>query len=263
MLIQPMEMVSGAADPAQPRPEHAAGKIVHTATPRWLNVVASGLSGAGWIAVAGYTLKVEAGPTAVWALFTVVSLAILAWIAWVWWTIVAAVNARRISPLAVSPWLPVMVYLGAPTLVAAGWVAFSRGKTAADAPWLRTAGLAMLVVGGLYLAFGALGLLVSFRSTAARIGADPTAFSRMLWLPLIVTMGGGAAVGVVAAAGGSPTAVATARLAVGGVATVLHVATAWKAMSRFDNACHRDRSREFCEVAPQFGNFMKAVSNQS
>ncbi len=263
MLIQPMEVLSGTADPTQPHPDHTPRKIVHTATPRWLNVVASGLSGAGWIALAGYTLKVEPGPTALWALFSVISLAVLAWIAWVWWTIVAAVNARRISPLAVSPWLPVMVYLGAPVFVTAGWLAFSRGKTAADAPWLRTAGLAMLVVGGLYLAFGALGLLVSFRSTAARIGADPAAFSKMLWLPFIVTIGGGAAVGIAAVAGGSPTAVATARLAVGAVATVMHVSTAWKAMSRFDNACRRDRSREFRDVAPQFGNFMKAVSTQS
>lgn len=91
--------------------------------------------------------------------------------AWLWWTAAAAFNARRLTRLGTSPFLPLVVYLGAPTLLVAGL----------DNPeyrtWLQWGAVGLLSVGHL-------AVLVSLRATAARIGARTRHLDQLILLPL-------------------------------------------------------------------------------
>ena len=92
-------------------------------------------------------------------------------LAWLWWTSAAAYNARRLTRLGTSPFLPLVVYLGSPTMLVAGL----------DLPEYRD----LLQWGAVaLLALGHLAVLVSMRSTASRIGASVRNIDLLILFPL-------------------------------------------------------------------------------
>ncbi|MCB1002221.1 MAG: hypothetical protein KDB40_23200 [Acidimicrobiales bacterium] len=95
------------------------------------------------------------------------------YVGWLWWSVVACVNARRIRPLAGSPWLPVWIYVGGPLLLV--------GVRYLDAGLLRDG---VLVVGAVTVAYGHFAVIGSLRSTARRVGAPVAPFTRLIVLPI-------------------------------------------------------------------------------
>lgn len=117
----------------------------------------------------GYTVDLQ---DAKWFAGALVASGLLVYVGWTWWSISAAFNAKRLAPLATSPWLPTTLYFGGPLIVLIG---VDQGST--------TGGF--IVIGGcLWIGIGHLIVVSSLRSTASRIRASTDEFSKVFWLPL-------------------------------------------------------------------------------
>lgn len=167
--------------PVTPSPERSGPDLV------WMRPAA-------FAAVGGYVLlAVAAGYMTFWygragidgflsstehepeALDTVLAVAGgVTYVGWLWWSVVACVNARRIRPLAGSPWLPVWVYVCGPLLL--------FGVRYLEAGLVRDA---VLLVGALTVAYGHFAVIASLRSTARRVGAPTAPFTRLIIGPIV------------------------------------------------------------------------------
>ncbi len=154
-------------------------------------------------------------------------------IGWLWWTASAAFNVRRVSPLSTSPLLPLAVYLGGLVMVLAGLDGQGPTRT-----WLVALGSGW---GGL----GHVVVIGSFRGAAARIGALPDEFAKLLWLPLAgitYRVSVDVVLELMPAAWHSTPVLATLG-ALGGVFVWGMVLATWRATAAFDRACVRLNTR--------------------
>jgi hypothetical protein len=149
-------------------------------------------------------------------------------LAWLWWTASAAWNARRLTRLGTSPFLPLVVYLGAPTLLVAG---LDRSDDRVFFQW-GAAGL---------LVIGHLAVLLSLRSTARRIGASTRNIDLLILFPLAWVswrFASNTAVSVLS----SSWRTEWLLFGLGAVSCLLLVGMAvatWQGTSDFDDACAR------------------------
>lgn len=99
---------------------------------------------------------------------TLIVSTLVTYFGWFWWSTVASYNAHRVVPLATSPWLPTLVYLGGPVFALAG---LDLGRAAR--PYVVFAGL-------VWLGLGHLMVVASLRTSADRMGASTYEFSKLL-----------------------------------------------------------------------------------
>jgi hypothetical protein len=171
---------------------------------------------------------------------TLTGSAVLLLFGWTWWSMSAALNARKLSPMAPTPLLPAVAYLGGPFVFM-----FGSGRTDADRTTFAIAAVAMLLVGHQTV-------VLAFKGCAERIRASVSDFQQVFWLPLawvsyrlVVaafvdsldpawrTIGVLVAIGAIEVAFASMTMVAT-----------------WRAMTSFDAACHRLATRSLGNELP-------------
>ena len=177
-----------------------------------------------------FVLELDAEP---WYAATLIVSTAVIYLGWLWWSLSASFNARRLAPLATSPWLPTMVYLVGPLIVLIGLDADESYRS-------------LVVFGGCaWIAIGHLVVVASMRSTAGRIGASMDEFSKLLWLPLAgvayrmltITL-----LTFVDDAWQKP-GLLLAFGALGVLFPVGMVAATWRATESFDHACHRVNTR--------------------
>ncbi|MFN8022195.1 MAG: hypothetical protein U0Q03_11765 [Acidimicrobiales bacterium] len=171
---------------------------------------------------------------------TVVSIVVgeLAYLTWCWWCTIAAINARRLTPLATSPLFPPIVYLGGPLIVGVSFA--GTGEVYRSGPWI---GVAVVVLGHL-------AVLASLRSTTRRLRGDGAVFSHMLWVPFVATMTGNMVVRLLAD-GFDDDQLVRAHLAVVSLVSVLQGGLVWSATASFDRLCRtRADERNQRGVAP-------------
>jgi hypothetical protein len=159
---------------------------------------------------------------------TIVS-GLVAYLGWFWWSVSATFNAQRLVPMATSPWLPTMVYLGGPVIVLAGLDASDDWR------------YVLVVAGAVWMAAGHYAVLFSLRNTAGRIGAARDDLTKLMLLPL-AGAAWRAAVEATLMAVDEEWKTPGLLFALGGVG-VLFVAgcaaATWHATSSFDQACRR------------------------
>jgi hypothetical protein len=170
---------------------------------------------------------------------TIVS-AIAASLGWFWWTVSAAFNVRRVSPLSISPILPVAVYLLGPIAVLAGLEMQGPNR------------VPVLFGAFVWLGGGHVLVVSSFRRAAQRIGAVADEFAKLLWLPLAgVTYR--FFVNVVLEF--TPTTWQTTLVyfglgAIGAMFVCGMVLSTWRATTSFEAACHRLNTRSLGAELP-------------
>lgn len=180
--------------------------------------------------------------------------ALLVYVGLLWWMVAAAINARRISQLSVSPMTPLIVLVGGPVLIMVGAAIHARPTSTFESQeWHDFVGTGVVLAGGLIVTLGHLILLASYRSTAERLGGARQPWSVLIWLPIL---------------GGIIQATLTLlvypqlesdriivfvwllSLALSAVLTVYYVLSMWRAMASFDAAVRRDRTLEKADLLP-------------
>lgn len=172
-------MVRGPDLPGRPATgtERTPHRLLHTTAPRWLCTL--GFAALAAVPVLELTraaaLRATDGSTSPYRFEPGAALlaALLAyWAGWLWWTVAAAVNQRRVFTFGTSPFtVPVSL------LASYGIVSLPprMGYTYRDLTAIMFA-----VVGLLFVNLVA---LMSFRSTAGRIGANAQAWNRLMTVP--------------------------------------------------------------------------------
>jgi len=164
----------------------------------------------------------------------------MAYLGWVLWATLAALNGHRVAPLASSPFLPPIAYLFGP----AAAVVASIYKPEYNGTWVACA-IAWVCIGHLFV-------LLSLRSSAKRIGADPDQFTKLIWLPL-ASLGYRVIAMVVLPDTSFDNSTWFALLVV--VDVILMMSTAlvvWRAMNAFDRACAHDPYESVENQLPAF-----------
>jgi len=178
----------------------------------------------------GYVISLDEAP---WFAATLIVSGVIAYLGWVWWSLSATFNARRLAPLATSPWLATMVYLVGPMIVLFGLDVDEDYR------------VLVIFCGCAWIAIGHIIVVASLRSTAGRIGASTNEFSKLLWLPLatvayrffVITM-----LTFVDDAWKKPVLL-FALGAIGVLYLVGMAAATWRATESFDHACRRLNTR--------------------
>jgi hypothetical protein len=167
------------------------------------------------------------------------------------WMVMAAINARRITQLAVSPMTSLIVLVGGPAAMLVGG---SIGNaTQLDAQVRDFVSTGVVLLGLAILGLGHLVLLASYRSTAERLGAARQPWSVLIWTPIGLALVQLTLTMLVYPRIESDRIVVFVWLLslVGwAVLSLAYVLSMWRAMSSFDHACRRDRSLEKADVLP-------------
>jgi hypothetical protein len=199
----------------------------------------------------------SADPSAGWSFAAVAMVAGVAatYLGLLWWMVAAAVNARRVTQLAVSPWTPLFVLvLGPALLLGGGAMSAAAEDGTANQQWVATA---IILAGAFVVGPGHLILLAAYRSTADRLGAARSPWSVLIWLPLFAGVIQATLTVLVYPQIDSDRMVVfiwLLSMAFAAAATVGYVLSMWRAMASFDHACRRDRSPEKADVLP--GHFV-------
>jgi hypothetical protein len=159
---------------------------------------------------------------------------------WTWWSLSATMNARKVHPMATTPMLPAVAYLGAP-------IVFMFGADRSDADRLS-----FMIGAAVLLIVGHLSVVLSLKGTSARIRAATDEFSKLFWLPLAWV-----SYRIVVSAFADELDPAWRTMGVlvglGAIETLFLVAllvSSWRAMTSFDNACHRLATRTLGNELP-------------
>ncbi|MGD9996692.1 MAG: hypothetical protein AB7L17_07610 [Ilumatobacteraceae bacterium] len=155
--------------------------------------------------------------------------AVVAYLGWFWWTLSATFNARRLVPMATSPWLPTMVYMGGPVIVLAGLDASEDWR------------FVLVATGCVWIAAGHFAVLFSLRNTAGRIGAARDDLLKLILFPL-AGAAWRAAVEAILMVVDDEWKTPGLLFAFGGVGVLFVIGTAaatWHAATAFDQACRR------------------------
>lgn len=174
-------LVRGADSPPRrtATAERVQHRLLHTTVPRWLCTL--GFAALAAVPVVDLThaavLHATDGAAEPYRFEPGIPLAaalVAYWTGWLWWTVAASVNQRRVYTFGTSP-LTVPVSLAA----SYGIVSLppSMGYTYRDLTAIMFA-----VVGLLFVNLVA---LMSFRSTAGRIGANVQAWNRLMTVPFV------------------------------------------------------------------------------
>ena len=174
-------LVRGAASPPRrtATAERVQHRLLHTTAPRWLCTL--GFASLAAVPVVDLTRAAvvhatdgSAAPYHFEPGIPLMAALTVYWLGWLWWTVAASVNQRRVHTFGTSPFT-VPVSLAA----SYGIVSLppSMGYTYRDLTAVMFA-----VVGLLFVNLVA---LMSFRATAARIGADAQAWNRLMTVPFV------------------------------------------------------------------------------
>jgi hypothetical protein len=199
----------------------------------------------------------SADPSAGWSLAAVAMLsgAVATYLGLLWWMVAAAINARRVTQMAVSPWTPLFVLVGGPAMLIGGGVMRAAAEDGtANQQWVATA---VILAGAFVVGPGHLVLLAAYRSTADRLGAARTPWSVLIWLPLFAAVIQVTLTLFVYPQIDSDRVVVfiwLLSMAFAAAASVGYVLSMWRAMASFDHACRRDRSLEKADAMP--GHFV-------
>jgi hypothetical protein len=151
-------------------------------------------------------------------------LAALSYLTWCWWCTTAAVNAHRITPLATSPMLPPVVYLGGPAILL---VAMNgTGDLRRYGPGV---GIAVTALGHLAVVF-------SLRSTARRLRGNDGSMTRLIWVPVFVSAAGRALLMWLSSAL-SDDELEGSAVGLASIVALVHAGLIWAATSSFDRLC--------------------------
>jgi len=171
-----------------------------------------------------------------------------------WWMVAAAVNARRVSQLSVSPTTPLLVLVGGPVLLAVGAAIRARPTSSSESQqWHDFVGTGVVLLGVLIITLGHLVLLASYRSTSERLGGAREPWSVLIWLPILGVILQGALTGLIYPQLESDRIIVFVWLlsvALTAVLTVYYVLSMWRAMASFDAAVRRDRTLEKVDLLP-------------
>jgi hypothetical protein len=181
-----------------------------------------------------------------------ISGAVMVYLGFMWWASASCVNARRIRPLAGSPFLPIWVYVGGPLLAGASAVVDRRSDLLGDL---------VLLVAGLTVALGHWIVVGSLRSTARRVGAATKPFTRLMWLPVAVPIARSVVIGLLGTRL-EPDDAVTLQLATSPVLGLVLAAVLWHASRTFDQACRSDVIRRTDHELPS-GDVVAAALRRS